>query len=178
MENKESKYKEKRSLFTMISEKTASNSDDPNNPFIVKRRLSGYNTATVVFIAFGVLAGIMTKSLFAMGLGLLLAAAIAFLGYIQKKNVARDGYEVWRMEVLEETRLTRLNRRPTGIHVEALDGPYKGRICHLALSSQGPIPPVGRIIEVTVPGNMQPNLVRDVYQIPQYYGIELARDEQ
>lgn len=170
-------YKKKNNAFTQLSDKATENADKSEHPFAVQRRLRGYTTGVVVFIVFGLLSWVFTKSIYSVGLGLLLALAIGLLGHLQKKNISRDGYDVWHMEVLEETFFTRLNRRPTGIYVEALDGPYEGKVCHLALTSQGLVPPVGRIIEVTLPGNIQANLIRDVYYIPQYYGIELARDE-
>lgn len=175
-DNKQKNYRVKNSIITRLSDKTVSDNEDEDRPFAVQRRLQGYNTAIAIFVIFGLVSWVFTKSIFSVGLGLLLAAVIGLLSYLQRKNISAAGYDVWQMEVLEETRLTRLNRRPTGIYAEALNGPYQGKVCHLALSSQGPVPPVGRIIEVTVPGDMQANLIRDVYYIPNYYGIGLTRE--
>lgn len=173
-----SKHGEKKSFLTRISENMATKTPMDDLPFSVRRKLQGYRTATIAFVALGILSAFFTKSFLSMCFGLLLAAIIGTLGHIQRRSVSRSGVAVWHFEVIEDTYLTRLNRKATGIYAEALDGPYEGKICHIALSGQGPVPPVGRLIEVTLPGDTQATLIRDVYYIPHYFGIELVREEE
>lgn len=176
-EQEEKKYSEKRNLFGSVSDRTV-NEEGGDFPFSVQRRLRGYTTAMIVFIVFGLVSLIYTRSFVSVLFGLLLAGIIWLLGFFERRKFARNGFEVWRMEVLELTKLTPLNRRPTGFYAEALDGPYAGSICHLALTSSGAIPPVGRVILVTVPGNTEANFLKDAYYIPTYYGIELETDTE
>lgn len=167
------------SLFTRLSDMTARNADFDEYPFFIKRRLQGYNTAIAVFIVFGLASWAFTKSPFSAGLGAMLAVATFILRYLQKREIDINGYENWKLEVLEHVMpqgLSVFSSRPTGIYAEALTGPYMGKVCHIALQSQGMIPPEGRIIELCVPGNLHANPVRDIYYIPQYFGIELVRD--
>ena len=169
---------ERKNLLTKISESMAAKTPVEDLPLSVRRRLQGYTTAAVAFIVLSILSAFFTKSLLSMCFGLLLAAIIGLLGHIQRRAINKSGIATWHFEVLEETYLTKLNKKPTGIYAEALDGPYEGKVCHIALSGNGPVPPVGRLIEVTLPGDAQAAPIRDVYYIPQYYGIDLVREEE
>lgn len=177
MSRKNKEYKEKRNLLSIISEKLLNETEEAEQPYFVQRKLKGYSTAAVGFAGVGIIGAIFTKSLPLFALGILLAAVIGILGYLQRKSFAERGCEIWHFEVLEYTKITSLLRRPTGMYAEALDGPYEGHTCHLAISGQGALPPEGRIIQVCVPGNTEANLIRDVYYIPTYYGMELVREE-
>lgn len=168
----------KSNIFSRLSDRTVEEDNNPDRPFAVRRRMQGYNTAIVVFIAFGLVSWVFTRSVISIGLGLLMAAAIWLLSVMQKKGIKKSGVEIWHLQVLEETYLTRLNRRPTGIYAEALDGPYEGKVCHIALQSQGAIPPVGRIIEIYVLGGVEAAPIRNIYYIPQYLGMELLPEKE
>ena len=146
-------------------------------PFAIQRRLKGYLTMIGVFVAASIILFIITRSFMSSLLGVIMAALIGMLYIMQKHQLDRDGFDIWLLRVVDHTYLTRLNRKPTGFYAEALNGPYRGAMCQISLASQSVAPPAGEVIELCVPGNLEASLLRDVYYIPQYYGLELVDDD-
>ena len=147
-----------------------------NRPFLVERRLKGYTTLSVLFPFVGVIGWGATGSLFGLIFGFIMSAGMIVLGVLQRKRFDAKGYENWRFSVMEHTRMTRLHRSPTGFYADAIDGPYKGNLCHIALAGTSAAPAPGQIIELCVPGGTTATLVRDVYYIPEYYGINFVSE--
>lgn len=168
----------KTSIFTKISdhqaEKDIQQGDPQTYPFLIQRRLRGLNTAVAVSLILGILSWIFTRSVYGLGLGLLMAFCTFILGVMQRRKLSEYGYENWKFEVVEQTRLTPLNRKPTGFYATALDGPYAGKMCHISLSGAMVAPASGQIIELCVPGKMEASMIRDVYYIPEYYGMNFV----
>ena len=171
--------KTKRNIISKLSEvgEAKNNTGETAKyPILVQRRLRGYNTASVLFIVFGLLSWIMTKSFLSALFGFIIAVAVFALGIMQKKKLADEGIENWRFRVIEHTKLTRMNRRPTGFYAEALDGKYEGNICHIALTGTSVVPFENQVVELCVPGGMEASLIRDVVYIPQYYGMTFVNE--
>lgn len=146
-------------------------------PFVIERKLKGYTTFMLLFLAFGVFSFAFTKSVFICAFGVLLAVAVYMLGRFQRAKILSVGYEFWDMVVIEHTFLTRLQKRPTGMYLRAENGPYAGRICHLALTAADVVPASGQRLRVCVPSDAEASLIRDVYYIPQYYGVDFLNDD-
>lgn len=144
-------------------------------PPLIERRLKGYNAATVVFVGFGMFSWFFTRSFLSIGLGVLLACMIGILNILQRMKLRRDGFDCWHFKVIDHAYLTPINRKPTGIYAEALDGPYVGRICHIALASQMVTPPIDHTVEVFVPGDLVASPIRDILYIPQHYGVNIVK---
>ena len=147
-------------------------------PFLIERRLKGYNTAAVLFVLLGACSWFATHSIYAVGLGVFVAIAIFLLGRAQMKKVDSAGFENWRFEVVELTKITPLNIKPTGLYAHAVDGPYAGQMCHISMSGADVAPSPGQVIELCVPGDTEASLIRDVYYIPVYYGMRFVSEER
>jgi len=146
-------------------------------PFLIERRLKGYNTAALLFAMLGAFSWVATKSIYGVGLGLFVSLAIFLLGFAMKKKISAAGFEHWRFEVVELTKLTPFNIKPTGFFASAVDGPYAGKMCHISMSGADVAPTPGQVIELCVPGGVEASLVRDVYYIPEYYGMSFVTEE-
>ena len=164
----------KPSVFTRLSNKIAASSEGANDlPEFFRRRIQAYNVGAVAFVVFGVIALLMTRQIYTLLFGIFLAVCILVLRYLEMKRFAEKGFEKWHLDVLEHVYSKSPYRKVVGFYANALDGPYAGKTCHVALVGQGPIPPEGREVEICVPGELSVLPVRDVYYIPQYYGLEL-----
>lgn len=145
-------------------------------PFVIERKLKGYKTMAIAFIVATAVLLLVTRSFISAALGLLLAALMFLLYFMEKKRVDQRGYEMWHFVVMEYTYLTRMNKKPTGFYAEAIDGPYKGKICHIALASQTVTPPLEQEIELCVAGDTVASPVRDIFYVPQYYGMTIISE--
>lgn len=150
----------------------------PAYPFLIERRLKGYNTAIAIFLAFGIVSWIISKSFLSMGFGLVLALSMWILAYSQKRSLDKNGFETWDFQVVEMTKLTPLNVKPTGFFADALNGPYAGRLCHIVKTNDMITPGINQKIQLFVPGNTEASLVGNVYYIPQHYGYEFINTEE
>lgn len=172
----------KKNIITSYSdrctEKAMEQSETETYPFLIQRRLRGLNTAIAVSLFFGAVAWIFTGSLYGLGLGLFTALLTFVLKSLQKSKLSKYGYENWRFETIEQTRLTPLNIKPTGFYATALDGPYAGKMCHISLSGAMVAPSEGQIVELCVPGGIEASMVRDIYYIPEYYGINFLSNHE
>ena len=161
-------------LLTKITkESSLLSSRNDELPVFFKRKLQAYNFGAVFFVLFGIISVALIKTWYGIVAGVFLSLCMVALSIMEKKEFNENGFETWKMEVLQHTYTKSLRPRISGMYAQPLDGEYVGKMCHIAIDGGSVAPPEGRLILLTVPGKMSVLPVRDIYYIPKYYALDL-----
>ena len=145
-------------------------------PAPIRSRFMGYTAAAVIFVLMGIVSWILTRSALSGVLGVVLAGVILGMRFYHKQRIIKKGFEIWGFHVIEHTYLTRVNRKPTGINAEALDGPYKGEVFSIPLTSQTPAPLENSFIDVCVPADVTASRMNGRMYLSECHGFSLVED--
>lgn len=161
--------------------------DDPQKidinllPDPIKKRLRGYIIAAVILILMGFGAWLIMGSLAGLGFGVVLGLTFLLMRFIQIKKIEKTGYVIWCFKVMEHTYVIkaqeRFNGSPSGFNAKAMDGPYKGEIFYIPITSQTFTPPEGSLIDICVPADVTASPIRDRMFLSSFYGFTLVNND-